>query len=84
MLITNLIFLRVATFYIFFFYSFLYCFNLLKLIAMFLNHRIRNSTLIKLKQLQDGVLSQALEALMNIDPIAPVLHESHIKALDIR
>jgi len=46
--------------------------------------RLRNSTWIKIQQLQGGVLTQLLEAAMENDPIAPILHPSHLNAMDAR
>ncbi|XP_076812288.1 glycosaminoglycan xylosylkinase-like [Clavelina lepadiformis] len=45
---------------------------------------LRNSTCVRMKQLQNGVLTLLLEEVMSNDPIAPILHPSHLNAIDIR
>ncbi|XP_039269065.2 glycosaminoglycan xylosylkinase-like [Styela clava] len=45
---------------------------------------LRNSTWLKLHRFKDGVLTKLLEAAMENDPISPVLHHSHFKAMNER
>ena len=37
-----------------------------------------------MKHFRNGVLTQLLEVAMESDPIAPVLHSSHLQAMDYR
>nr|CAB3244420.1 glycosaminoglycan xylosylkinase-like [Phallusia mammillata] len=45
---------------------------------------LRNTTLHTLHKLSGGVLTKLLKAIMDDDPIAPILHQSHLKAMEIR
>lgn len=48
------------------------------------SNRIRASLWRRLLALQDGVLSRVLAGVLSLDPIAPILTDAHLQALDRR
>ena len=46
--------------------------------------RVRTKTMYRLLVLQDGILGEVLKSVLSQDPIAPVLTDLHLQAIDRR